>query len=71
MHVTIVMEEVAQYATILGFAVIAMEQVKNLMRVGHVTEQVNATTVTDKDGKHAPFVMVKAEKAAPTAVGMA
>ncbi len=63
-RVTIAMGQVVHYATILGFAVIVTEQVKNGMNAGHVMEQVNATTVTGKDGKHALIVTEKAEKLA-------
>jgi len=69
--VPIAVEQVAQHATILGIALIVTEQVRNCMHAGHVMEQVNATTVTDKDGKHALTVMVKAEKTALNVVGMA
>ena len=61
-YVTIAMVWVAQSATILVFAVIVTERVKNGMNAGYVGEQVNATTVTDKDGRHALIAMVKAEK---------
>ena len=61
---TIAMVWVAQYVTTPGFAVIVTERVKNGMNAGHVGEQVNATTVTDKDGRYALFAMVKAEKTA-------
>ena len=57
-YVTIAMDGVAQYAAILAFVVLVAEEVKPGMNAGHVTEQVNATTVTDKDGKPALIVMV-------------
>jgi len=41
------------------------------MNAGHVTELVNATIVTDKDGKPALIVMGKVEKPALNVVEMA
>lgn len=61
-YVTIAMGGVVQHATIQEFAVIVTELVKNGVTAGYVTELVNAPTVTDKDGKRAPTVTVKAEK---------
>ena len=46
-----------------------MEQVGTTVIV--VEEQVNAITVTDRDGKHAPIAMVKEEKHVLSVVGMA
>jgi len=61
-YAIIAMDGGAQYATILGSAIIVREQVKNGIHAGPAMERVNVITAMDKDGIHALIVTVKAEK---------